>query len=357
MRVRVLDVADAAGQARLKVAFLGSGAFGVPTLESLMREHDVRLIVSQPDRPAGRGMKLTPTPISAWAAEHAAGVPLHKPEDINTPDALAAVRELAGPGKVDAWVIIAFGQKLSVPLLEGVFACNLHASILPRWRGAAPINWSILAGDAVVGNSVITIAQRMDAGLVLATSGRPMNPRQTAGELHDALAADGPALVRSVLERVAGGQRAVGEANGGFGAVQDESLVTRARKLSRADAAIDVSQAAEMCRRRINGLSPWPGVDAVLRWPAAGGGEGKEASVAVKLLRAVVAGERAPAGVAPGVLFDPAAGLIACGEGTALQLLDIQAVGSRAMSWAEFANGRRPPKGCVVASGSAAGTA
>jgi methionyl-tRNA formyltransferase len=125
-------------------------------------------------------------------------------------------------------VVIAYGQKLSRPLVDGVFAINLHASLLPRWRGAAPINAAILAGDETTGNSVITLAQRMDAGLILGQSTRPIPPDLTAGELHDVLSADGPDLVERVLAQWRSGALGPRE--------QDESQVTKARKLSRDDA-------------------------------------------------------------------------------------------------------------------------
>ena len=140
----------------MRVVFLGSGAFGVPTLEAIAREHDLRAIVTQPDKPAGRNRALTPTPVGAWRDEHAPETPVFKPHDINNPDApdaLRAVRTI----EADAWVVIAYGQKLGELLLEDRFAINLHASLLPRWRGAAPINHAFLAGDAETGNSVITI--------------------------------------------------------------------------------------------------------------------------------------------------------------------------------------------------------
>ena len=332
------DPAGRPAQRRLRLAFLGSGGFGLPTLKALSELHDVVAVVTQPDRPAGRGMKLTPTPIGEFAAASLPGVPLHKPQDINAPEALAAVRALAGPGKADAWVIIAFGQKLSEPLLEGIFACNLHASILPRWRGAAPINWSVLSGDSFVGNSVITIAQRMDAGLVLGGSTYPMEPQRTAGDLHDLLAADGPMVVLKVLSQYAGGRRPGAD----FGDVQDERLVSRAKKLGRADAWVDLQGPAENCRRTINGLSPWPGVDAVLAWDAV--------NLRVKLSRAIVAARAAVTGAAPGELIDPREGIFACGDGSPLQLLELQPVGLRVMTWQQFANGRRPAKGAMLTS-------
>lgn len=303
----------------MRLVFLGSGAFGLPTLRALARQHEVVAVVSQPDKPAGRGMKLTPTPIAGWAAEHMQKTPLFKPADVNEP----SVRDQLRAFEVDAWVVIAFGQKLSEALLADRFAINLHASLLPRWRGAAPINAAILAGDTLTGNSVITLAQRMDAGLVLGQSRRAIEPTQTAGELHDLLAADGPALVLDVLTR---------RADDTLQAVtQDEKLVTKARKLSKDDGKLDFTQPASSLRCKIHGLTPWPGV-TVTCMPA----RDSTAPLQMKVLR--VAEAPAATGL-PGTVTDPASGLIACGDGTALRVLEVQPAGGRPMAWDAFARG------------------
>lgn len=308
----------------MRIVFFGSGEFGLPTLRALRERHEVMAVVSQPDRPAGRGSKLTPTPIAAYALESMAGVPLVREEDVN----VASVRERIRGFACDAWVVIAFGQKLSNELLADRFAINLHGSLLPRWRGAAPINWAILAGDAEAGNSVITLAERMDAGLVLGQTKRIVTPELTAGELHDALSTDGPGAVLKVLgERAAGAER---------GLAQDPALVTKARKLSRADGWVDFAQSAEECRRKINGLSPWPGVSVKLR------GE------ALKLARAT-RGQGTSSG-APGSVVDPDQGLVATASGL-LKLLEVQPPGKRVMSWAEFSRGHRVKPGEVLEGG------
>src|SRR3954470_7570205 len=131
----------------MDLVYFGSGAFGLPTLEALARRHAIRAVVTQPDRPAGRGGAVTPTPVAAWAKEHLGSVPLLKPERVNTEEMVAAIR--GAPAA--AWVVIAFGQKLGRSLLAERFAINLHASLLPRWRGAAPINAAVLAGDREIG--------------------------------------------------------------------------------------------------------------------------------------------------------------------------------------------------------------
>jgi len=300
----------------MKLVFFGSGAFGLPTLRRLAQEHDILAVVTQPDRPAGRGGAMTPTPIAAFAAEVLPRVPLLKPEKINDSAVVAQVRGMSA----DAWIVIAFGQKLGRALLQDIFAMNLHASLLPRWRGAAPINAAILAGDAQTGNSVITLADRMDAGEILGQSRRPVGPDQTAGELHDALAQDGPALVESVLNQFAAGtlERRV----------QDPSQATLAPKLSKADGWVDFTQSAEQCRRRIHGLSPWPGVTVQFRGQP------------LRLNR-VRTDQGTPHSAQPGVILDPASGTIACGGNSVLAVLEVHPAGKRPMPWPDFARGHR----------------
>jgi methionyl-tRNA formyltransferase len=306
----------------VRVLFLGSGAFGLPTLEHLRGAHDLVGIVTQPDRPAGRKQRLTPTPVGTWAQEHAPDLPLIRPDDVNVPEVAERVRSV----DAEAWVIIAFGQKLGAALLEDRFAINLHASLLPRWRGAAPINRAVMAGDAETGNSVITIADRMDAGLVLGQSRRAIPPDQTAGELHDLLSTDGPPLIEQVLQD---------HARGTLDAVeQDETKVTRARKLSRADAWVDFTASADACRCRIHGLTPWPGVSVGL-------GE-----INLKLLRVATI----PGGGAAGTLVDSEQGLVQCGTDR-LRLLEVQPAGKRAMSWSDFARGNDIAPGTMLRGG------
>lgn len=302
----------------MRVLFLASGAFAIPSLAAVAAHHEVLAIVSQPDRPAGRGGRATPTPVARWALDHAPSIPLLREERVNDPGVVASLREI--PAEV--WIVIAFGQKLGRALLADRFAINLHASLLPRWRGAAPINAAIVAGDRETGNSIITLADRMDAGLILAQSRRGIDPALTAGELHDALAEDGAALVLETLERHAAGRLEP--------RVQDEAMVTLAPKLGRGDARIDLARPAAECRSRIHGLTPWPGVAVRFR------GEG------LKLLRVQAeGGEHESACV--GTIVDPREGLVACGGHgrERLRLLHVQAAGRRALGWAEFARGQR----------------
>ncbi len=329
----------------MKIIYLGSGAFGLPTLTSIAREHQLLAVVTQPDRPAGRGSTLTPTPIAAWTAEHRPDVPIIKPQKINTPETIAAIRAL----NPEAFVVIAFGQKLGKDLLADIPAINLHASLLPRWRGAAPINAAILAGDTTTGNSVITLADRMDAGLVLAQSTREISPTLTAGELHDLLALDGPALVNQVLARIAHADT--------HGQPQNESLVTIAPKMSKEDGWVDFTANADACRHRVHGLTPWPGVTVKMLIPASTNNHAPTEQP-LKILRVQTANESSQQAQRPtttthepGLIIDNEWGLVVCGQHSALNLLEVQPPGKRAMAWADFARGRQLPPGTKLVGG------
>src|SRR5688572_15535871 len=180
----------------LRIIFAGSGEFGAPTLSALMDAgHEIVQVVSQPDRPAGRGRALTPTPIANLALSR--GLPLIRTDNINN--------ESLPPA--DLMVVIAFGQKVAPHVVDHprLGSVNLHASRLPKCRGAAPINWAILSGETHTGNSVIRLAEKMDAGAVLGMSRLEIGELETAGELHDRLAADGAPLMLRVVESLANG--------------------------------------------------------------------------------------------------------------------------------------------------------
>jgi methionyl-tRNA formyltransferase len=311
----------------MRLIFFGSGAFGLPTLERLAARHQIACVVTQPDKPAGRGGSLTPTPIGQWAASHLASVPLLKPAKVNEPTLVERIRSFTA----DAWVVIAFGQKLSRTLLEGRFAINLHASLLPRWRGAAPINAAILGGDTQTGNSVITLADRMDAGTILGTSRRTIDPLATAGELHDLLAGDGPSLVESVLAQHAAGTLSP--------QLQDDSLVTIASKLSKGDDHVDFTQKADFVRRQVHALTPWPGVTIAIVGPDPDlpHPTGPKPPILIKLRRVQpIQGDHQQN---PGTILDLPGGIVACAQGTILKLLEVQPPGRTAMRWEDFARG------------------
>ena len=307
----------------MNIVFLGSGAFALPALDALAgSRHRLVHILSQPDRPAGRdrgtGKKFAPTAVSEWALRH--GAPLTRTDNANAPEVLALIRA-AGAGCL---VVIAFGQKLSDELLALTphRPINLHSSLLPKYRGAAPINWAVIQNEPTAGVSVIEVTSVMDAGDILSQSATPVGETETAGELHDRLALLGAPLLPEVLDAMASGvvrRRS-----------QDSAATTRAPKLSRELAWIDFSQAAPVVSARIRGMSPWPGIQVHLVDRA---GTARSTLTLLKC-RAVPSGPHAPA-MCGAILPDQT---IACGTG-AVQILMLQPPGKKAMDLAAFING------------------
>lgn len=300
----------------MRILFAGSGEFGLPTLRSLLDNgSEVVKVISQPDRPAGRGRGLTPTSVAQFAL--ARGLDVLRTDDIN--------RETLPPA--DVMVVIAFGQKIGDRQVHHPThgSINLHASRLPRYRGAAPINWTIISGETVAGNSIIRLAQRMDAGAVLAQSAVPIEPLETAGELHDRLAADGAPLVLKVLDDLAN-RRAVETP-------QDESLATIAPKLSREATRLDWTRPAAELGRRIRGLYPWPGC-RVRVCDAEGTEVGR-----LRLVRARPAPDTGESSRwEPGEIMSD--GSVRAGDG-GLELVEVQPDGRTPMSLADYRRGHR----------------
>lgn len=296
----------------LRIIFAGSGEFGVPALGALLGlDHQIVQVVTQPDRPAGRGRTLTPTPIAAFAT--ARGLSVVKTADINA--------EPLPPA--DLMVVIAFGQKIAREVVAHprLGSINLHASILPRYRGAAPINWAIIRGEKVTGNSVIRLAQKMDAGAVLGQSSLEIGALETAGELHDRLAVDGAALVGRVIEALRSGAAVESP--------QDDARATIAPKLSRDAARIDFTRSAFEVANQIRGMHPWPGCRVRLIDP--GGAEIARCT----LVRAAPTGQpaRAPGEILPDLAVSSGA--------TAISIIELQPEGKRPMPLDAFRNGHR----------------
>lgn len=295
----------------LRLIFAGSGEFGLPTLKRLIADgHDIVRVFTQPDRPAGRGRKLTPTPIAAFAA--LAGLPVTPTADVNAEPAVNA----------DAMVVIAFGQKIGPAVVDRprLGSLNLHASLLPKYRGAAPIHWAILRGETITGNSVIRLANRMDAGAVMGQSVTPIGELETTGELHDRLAEEGAPLVAKVLAELAAGTNVE--------IIQDESLATIAPKLSRETAALDFTKPAEVVARTIRGLYPWPGCRVKLVDTT-----GRDVATVTLAKARAHAGTNAP----PGTI--DADGRVGTGDGGAIEVVELQPEGKRPMSLVDFRNG------------------
>ncbi|MEM9415673.1 MAG: methionyl-tRNA formyltransferase [Planctomycetota bacterium] len=301
----------------MRLLFLGSGAFGLPTLEHLYAYHELLAVITQPDKPAGRKRIMTPTPVGQWAA--ARGLPTFKEDDVNTPEFVQQVRDL----KPDAAVVIAFGQKLSTALIDalGELAVNLHSSLLPKYRGAAPINWAMINGDPETGVSVIALAQRMDAGQIYAMDRIAIEPSETAGELHDRLASLGPAAISKVLDDLRQCTLAP--------LPQDDAQATKAPKLKKSDGTVDFNQPAEVVRARIHGLTPWPGCK--IHWLRE-----DQPTETLTLIRVESDLKPAPGSPPPGTILEDQR--VACQPGT-IRLLELQRPGKRAMTLQEFTAG------------------
>lgn len=297
----------------MRIVFLGSGAFGLPTLDRLRRAHEVALTVSQPDRAAGRKRTLTATPVAAFA--RSTGLDLITPDNPNDPRIIEQLRAL----RPDALVVIAYGHKLGPALLDARFAINLHASLLPKYRGAAPIHWAMIHDERETGVSVITLAQRMDAGDVLAQRRTAIDSYETAGELHDRLAMLGPDAMLEVLD---------GHARGALNPLpQEESLATLAPKLSKSDGTVRFDQPARLVRARVHGLTPWPGCTVSI--------DGRT----LKLLR--VEADDADVDAPPGALLPD--GCLACQPGV-VRVLSLQPPGGKSMTFEAYRRGHTLPE-------------
>ncbi len=304
----------------MRIVFLGTGEFGVAALRALrVAGHEIVAAVSQPDRPAKRGLKVHPTPIHA--AADSLGISHVQTEDVNRLDAADVIREAA------LGVVVAFGQKIGPAILGGLpkGCVNIHASLLPRYRGAAPYQWAVINGDATTGVTVFQLNERWDAGEIWSQRETPIGETETAAELHDRLAVIGAELI---VETVAGIEHGTARAR-----PQDASRASRAPKLSRADGVVDWSQPAETIARRIHGLWSWPGAACMFVSHT-----GK--SERVVLARARVADGRGEpdAECAAGAVREDFT--VQTGRGR-LQLLEIKPAGGKLMSFEAFANGRR----------------
>ncbi|MGC8624217.1 MAG: methionyl-tRNA formyltransferase [Phycisphaerae bacterium] len=302
----------------MKVIFLGSGAFGLPALKTLLHNgHEVALVVTQPDKPAGRGRHNTATPIADFAAKN--NLPLRKTPDLNAPEVVSDIKARAP----DILVVIAFGQKIADTILRSVphGGINLHASLLPAFRGAAPIQRAILSGEHSTGVSIIRISKVMDGGEILAQTPTPIGESETAGELHDRLAELGAPLLNAVLQRLAQGDI--------HAVLQDSTRISQAPKIFKEMAWVDFSKPAKQVSCRIRGLSPWPGCLVDLLTPDAM----VRARVSLLKCRDI---SRIGQAAEPGLVLPDLQ--IACGGGS-IEIMALQPLGKRIMDMRSFANG------------------
>jgi len=306
----------------MRIVFMGTPGFAVPTLDALVAGGDeVVLVVTQPDRPKGRGQALHPPPVKIRALE--LGIPLLQPLKVRDPEALAAI-EASRP---DLIVVVAFGQILPRALLEmPPYGCiNVHASLLPRYRGAAPINWCIIEGETETGVTTMQMDVGLDTGDMLLKKRVSIGPDETAGELHDRLMVLGAEAMVETLDLLKRGELSPEK--------QDDSLSTYAPMLKKETGLVDWTMPAERVRNLVRGVDPWPGAYTwfegrmlKLFSPRLGTGSG-----------------------APGTILaaTPAGIEIACGDGSVI-FREVQTEGKRRMDAASFCAGHRIPPGSRV---------
>jgi methionyl-tRNA formyltransferase len=302
----------------LKIAFAGTPQFALPALRAcLASSHHVVGVLTQPDRPAGRGRELRQSPVKLLALE--AGLPLAQPSTLRTPEARLPLIEWAP----DIIVVVAYGlilpiEVLSLPRLGCV---NIHGSLLPRWRGAAPIQRAVLAGDSETGVTIMQLDEGLDTGPVLLERRHPIGIHDTAGDLHDVLSELGAAALTEALDGLAAGTLTA--------CAQAKSGASYASKIDKAEARLDWRASAVDLDRKIRAFNPWPMAETLL------------AGEPLKLLRAQVVNFKSGQGEPGTVLGVSDDGLrVACGEGV-LAVRELQRAGRRPVSARDFANAVR----------------
>lgn len=297
----------------MRLIFAGTPEFAASALAALHSAgHEVVLVLAQPDRPAGRGLKLAPGAVKALAQRR--GLEVYQPASLKDAQVQQRLRALGA----DLMVVAAYGLILPEPVLAAarLGAVNIHASLLPRWRGAAPIQRAILAGDARTGISIMQMDQGLDTGPVLAAEAIPIAFDDTSATLHDKLAGLGARLIVSALARLERGELRA--------QAQEAALASYAAKIAKSEAEIDWSEAAAAIERRVRAFNPQPGASTATR------------TAALKIWRAgVVAAEGAPGTI---LKAGPAGIVIACGSG-ALQVQELQRAGGKRLTAAQFLAG------------------
>jgi len=309
----------------MKIVYLGSGEFGLNCLNALAKSaHSLEFIVTQPPRQAGRGRRPTPTPAAVWANENS--VPFIETPNINTPEMLQKISEY----KPDLIVVAAFGQKIGgdVVNLPPKGTINVHGSLLPKYRGAAPINWAIINGETETGISIITVVDKMDAGDVLGMAATKIESDETAGRLHDKLAKLAAPLLMETIDKIADGTATYTK--------QDHSKATLAPKLKKSDGFLDFDEPADVIQRKIRGLWPWPGASAIYV------SKKTSKSTRIAIAQAQIAETKNPDQLRPGT-FDKDLNVI-CG-GNTLKIVKIKPDGSALMDFKDFVNGRHTQPG------------
>ena len=307
----------------MRIVFCGTPQFALPTFIHLLAQPDIEIaaVITQPDRPRGRGAQISAPPVKQAAI--AANVPVHQPEKIRSPEARNLLNKLAP----DCIVIIAYGQIIPAPLLSipKLGWINLHASLLPKYRGAAPINWAIANGETQTGLTTMRIDAGMDTGGMLLQEKIDIAPEETAPELSQSLAEAGAPLMSNTLRGLAEGKL--------MPRPQNNEEASYAPLLKKEDGRIDWKRPAQEIYNRMRGFTPWPGAYTTFRGQTCH-------------LWAEPFSLRTLTGSAPGTIFrEDTQVLIACGHATLLRLLSVKVQGRKQVSAVEFANGARLTEG------------
>jgi len=311
----------------MKLVFFGSSDFSLKSLDACLASgHETVLVVTTPPQKKGRGLHLEPTVVRVAAEKH--GRPVEEFPELCDPEVVRKIRELAP----DIFVVASYGKILPKSLLEiPKYRLNVHPSLIPRYRGAAPIHWPILNGDMETGVSIIDIAEKMDAGDIFYQTRYPIHPAMNAAELSHELASLSAQALQAVFRMIE--QRSLA------GIPQDESQATIARKLVKNDGLVSFRDSAEMISRKIRGLAPWPGCYFFFKQER------------VMLLSAVPAvGVTSDPWVPPGTLLevDPGGSVLVSTAEKALRIFRVKPEGKNVMSAFDFVNGRRLSAGQVI---------
>lgn len=312
------------GLRALRVGFAGTPVFAEQALQAILEAgFEVVVALTQPDRPSGRGMQLTPSPVKQRALAH--NIPVEQPLSLRNDEAQAMLRAYA----LDVLVVVAYGLILPQAVLDmpRLGCLNIHASLLPRWRGAAPIHRAIEAGDAETGVCIMQMDAGLDTGGVVDEARLVILPSETTAQLHDRLATLGAERIVAVLQRLAAGEALVAQ-------VQPEAGVTYAHKLEKAEARLDLGEPAALLDRKIRAFNPFPGAALQV------------GDKPIKIWQArLVDGRGAPGTV---LAVDAGGVTVACGEG-ALRLDVLQAPGGKRLPAADFLRGHPLPVGSRLA--------
>lgn len=297
----------------MKLVFMGTPDFAVPCLARLIEDgHDVSLVVTQADKPKGRGQQMAPPPVKAFALEK--GLPVFQPPVLKTDEVYARL----AAERADVFVVVAYGRILSQRLLDlpRLGCINVHASLLPRYRGAAPIQWAVLNGEREAGVTTMRMEAGLDTGDMLLSGRISLTEEMTGGELHDALSELAAGVLSDTLRQLEAGTLCPQK--------QDDALATYAPMLDKSLSPLDFSRPAAVLHNQIRGLNPWP--SATCRY-----GE-----KTLKVYRSRVGGQTDEP---PGTVVSRTPFSVACGDGELLELLEVQYEGARRMDMQDFLRG------------------